>query len=192
MIKMQPGIGYGGIDPGVFGALGVIWFPKNNGGRAKIYVARFHDLTMLEVADFLRDIKEAGELRLMVEKAGARPKQGVASSFKFGIQFGKILGVLAAVKQRYFLVSPGTWQRALGCLSRGDKSVTRQKAQELFPEGFYRVMQSSLERQMRVTNQDADALLIAQYAMTKIDRQIENKEIAERLKKIGYKRMPAI
>jgi hypothetical protein len=47
-------------------------------------------------------------------------------------------------------VRPQAWQKAMGCMSKGDKNITKRKAQELFP-------------QIKVTHATADALLIATY-----------------------------
>jgi hypothetical protein len=42
------------------------------------------------------------------------------------------------------------WQKALGCLTKGDKNITKRKAQEMFPG-------------IKVTHATADSLLIAHY-----------------------------
>jgi hypothetical protein len=47
-------------------------------------------------------------------------------------------------------IRPQVWQKELGCLTKGDKNVSKRKAQELFPS-------------MKVTHATADALLIAKY-----------------------------
>jgi hypothetical protein len=48
-------------------------------------------------------------------------------------------------------VSPQKWQKAMGCMTKGDKNVSKAKAQQLFP-------------QLKITHAIADALLIAEYA----------------------------
>jgi hypothetical protein len=58
--------------------------------------------------------------------------------------------MLVAAGLPFELVSPAMWQRAMGCLSGGDKNVTKRKAQELFPDLY-------------ITHATADALLIAEY-----------------------------
>ena len=45
---------------------------------------------------------------------------------------------------------PQVWQKALGCMTGGDKNVTKRRAQELFPGH-------------KITHATADALLIAHY-----------------------------
>ncbi len=85
-----------------------------------------------------------------IEKVHSMPKQGVASSFTFGKGYGFLLGCLTALEIPFEYVTPQKWQRYLGCLSKGDKNVTKQKAQELFPH-------------LKITHATADALLIGEY-----------------------------
>jgi hypothetical protein len=47
-------------------------------------------------------------------------------------------------------VRPQIWQKELNCLTGGQKNITKQRAQELFPS-------------IKVTHAIADALLIAKY-----------------------------
>lgn len=90
------------------------------------------------------------DARAVIEKVHSMPKQGVASSFKFGQSYGFLRGLLIALEIPFQSVAPGVWQRSLGCLSGGDKRVTKAKAQELYPE-------------LKVTHATADALLIATF-----------------------------
>jgi hypothetical protein len=47
-------------------------------------------------------------------------------------------------------VRPQVWQKAMGCMTKGDKNVSKRKAQELFPS-------------IKVNHYVADSLLIASY-----------------------------
>jgi crossover junction endodeoxyribonuclease RuvC len=67
----------------------------------------------------------------VVEKVSAMPGQGVTSMFSFGLAFGLVRGVLAGQAIPIELVTPQTWQKALGV--RGGKDGSRQRACELFP-----------------------------------------------------------
>jgi len=89
-----------------------------------------------------------------LEKVHSMPGQGVVSSFKFGRNLGVLEGILAALQIRLEWVTPQTWQKALGCMSKGDKNVTKRKALELFPD-------------IKVTHSTADALLICEYGFRK-------------------------
>ena len=86
----------------------------------------------------------------MLENVHSMPKQGVASSFKFGRNFGNLEGLLTGSKIPFDYVTPQKWQKELGCLSHGDKNVTKSKAQRLFPH-------------LKITHAIADALLIMEY-----------------------------
>jgi hypothetical protein len=62
---------------------------------------------------------------------------------------------LTAAQIPFERVRPAAWQKALGCLTGGDKNVSKRRAQELFP-------------QLKVTHATADALLIAYYGTKQI------------------------
>ena len=64
---------------------------------------------------------------------------------------GILIGLVTAAELPFEFVVPAKWQRAMGCLTKGDKKVSYRKAQELFPH-------------VKVTHWNADALLIAEYA----------------------------
>ena len=75
---------------------------------------------------------------------------GVVSAFTFGRGYGNIEMALTAAGIPFERVRPQVWQKALGCLTKGDKNITKRKAQELFPS-------------IKVTHAIADSLLIANY-----------------------------
>jgi len=74
----------------------------------------------------------------------------VASSFKFGQGFGHLEMALTAAKIPFTYVTPQKWQKELGCLTGGDKNVSKSRAQQLFPH-------------IKCTHAISDALLIAEY-----------------------------
>lgn len=93
-------------------------------------------------------------LRITIEKVGAMPGQGVASTFKFGVSYGTLRGMATALQVPVTYVAPGVWQRKLGCLTKGDKNISKRAAQERWPE-------------QRWTHATADAALIAEYGRLK-------------------------
>lgn len=133
-----------GIDPGVSGGVAFNW--------SSCYSVVKMPETPQELAQLIR--KECcidGEpVWAFVERVASSPQMGVVSSFTFGRGYGTILGVLAALEIPYDLVTPTVWQKAMGCLTRGDKSVSKLKAAAMFPK-------------VKVTNWGADALLLAEY-----------------------------
>jgi crossover junction endodeoxyribonuclease RuvC len=66
-----------------------------------------------------------------VELVHAMPKQGVASSFDFGVSFGVLRGVIAARNIPVVFVTPNEWKRhyRLGA----DKGDANLRATQLFP-----------------------------------------------------------
>ena len=138
-----------GVDPGASGA--VAWY--SNGVH---HAAPFKDLTENEMLELFEGM--GSHCFAYLESVHAMPGQGVSSTFKFGMNYGGIRMALIAASIGFETVTPATWQRAMSCLSRGDKRVTRAKAQEMFPEV------SVTGRGIKApTHAVADALLIAEY-----------------------------
>lgn len=134
-----------GIDPGKSGGITFI----TPGGKA---VATKMPDTLKDLYELLRDIdttNDAGGFA-MIELVHSSPQMGVKSAFTFGQGFGRLEMALTALCIPFEYVSPQKWQKAMSCLSRGDKNVTKQRAQQLFPS-------------IKVTHGIADSLLIAEY-----------------------------
>jgi crossover junction endodeoxyribonuclease RuvC len=132
---------YIGIDPGKSGA---------------IAIAKGSDWTVIRLNQTEHDI--AGQLSqamgfpsiAVVEKVHSSPQMGVKSAFTFGESFGFLKGLLAAYSIPYSLVTPQVWQKRMGCMTKGDKNVTKQAAQRRWPGE-------------KITHADADARLLAEY-----------------------------
>jgi len=93
-----------------------------------------------------------------------RQSQGVASTFKFGMQYGTLKGILTALHIPFELIRPVDWQRALGCMTKGDKNISKAAAQRLFPD-------------IKCTHAVSDALLIAEFARrTRSDRNTQKQK----------------
>jgi len=132
-----------GIDPGMSGGLAVLY----EDGEL-MAVTKMPD-NEYEIQDFVDEHCNLTTIAYL-ERVSAMPKQGVASTFKFGQSYGTLLGVIAANGLRRVLVTPTAWQTELKCRSKGDKNVTKNAARAIFP-------------QVKVTHAIADALLIAKY-----------------------------
>lgn len=136
---------YVGIDPGATGGIAILY--EVGGIVAYKMPDTEHDLWEL-----FQVIAASEDRFAYIERVAARPGQGVSSTFKFGQNYGMLRAMLCASKTPFEAVTPGKWQRTLGCLSKGDKNVTKRKAQELFPHA-----------NTRITHATADAILIAEY-----------------------------
>lgn len=139
---------YIGIDPGKAGAM------------ALLYSDRTETIPFDEkaYADRLGELLRTGQLvRCVVERVHSMPKQGVASSFNFGENYGFILGLLTAFAIPYETVLPNKWKREFGVTA--DKNTSITVARRLFPK-------ASLRRTERCRTDDdgiAEAILMAEY-----------------------------
>lgn len=139
---------YVGIDPGLAGGIGVIR------GDSDIKAMKYEPKTLIEL---LKQFADDSHVQFFVEHVHAMPKQGVTSTFNFGMGFGRILGILEAFNRDYILVKPQTWKRAMGVTA--DKQTSIRKSQELFPQ----VSLLPTPRCRVPSDGLAEALLIAEY-----------------------------
>jgi len=135
---------YLGIDPGKSGAMAIV-----DADGLLVDVIK-HKETQHDLWEWLRQSRPRIAFAVL-EKVASRPGQGVASTFKFGEQFGFCQGVLVAASIPFELVTPVRWQGVMGCRSKGDKNVTKARAQQLWPDA-------------KVIHATADAMLLAEYA----------------------------
>jgi hypothetical protein len=133
-----------GIDPGKSGGIAVL------GGDQP----ETHKMpeTVGDVVDLLRSLAVAGVRIAYVEKVSTSPQMGVVSAGTFMRGLGNLEAACYAVGIRLEWITPQKWQKAIGCLTGGDKNVSKRKAQELFPT-------------LTITHAIADALLIAEYGL---------------------------
>lgn len=139
-----------GIDPGQSGGMAVI----AKDGAGWVDVVPFKDKTEHDLSEIVLEYASSYDCFAYLENVHSMPKQGVSSSFKFGMHFGFLIGLLTGHKIPYIKVTPQMWQKNMGCLSHGDKNVTKSKAQQLWPS-------------RKITHAIADAMLIADYGRQK-------------------------
>ena len=135
-----------GLDPGMSG--GIAFIPDNNPAMA--WAIKMPET----LADLWEEIDNLGfnysKLHACLERVHSMPGQGVASSFKFGQGFGNLEMALTAARIPFTYVTPQKWQKELQCLTKGDKNVSKARAQQLFPH-------------LKCTHAISDCLLIAEY-----------------------------
>lgn len=90
------------------------------------------------------------EVVAAVEVVHSFPGQGVSSTFTFGRGYGALRMAIIAAGIPLREVQPRAWQKALGCLTGGDKNVSKRMAQQLFPT-------------LKINHCISDALLIAEW-----------------------------
>src|SRR5262245_6089709 len=131
-----------GIDPGQTGAIGMVcgtlWQVTDMPDSVRGLVDYFLDYV----------IRPNLNVKVYIEQVGLIPGQ---MSAKGGTTFmkhcGQIEGVLTAMEIPYELVTPGVWMKAMGCLTRGNKDVTYQKALAMFPS-------------LKITRSNSEAMLL--------------------------------
>ena len=138
-----------GIDPGANGA--IAWIDE----RGKSCVEKMPD-TLQDLWDLIQSIGfevpdfKPYEVKAYIEQVSSSPQMGVVSAFSFGRGYGNLEMALTAAGIPFERVRPQVWQKAMGCMTKGDKNISKAKAQELFPD-------------KKIIHATADALLIALY-----------------------------
>ncbi len=130
---------YMGVDPGMSGAVALV-------SRHAVKAFPFKKLTERDIWETFHG---AGADFALLEQVHSMPKQGVASSFKFGRSYGFLRCCLVASGVPFEEITPVKWQTLMRCRTRGDKNITKARAQQLFPA-------------IKVTHAIADALLLAE------------------------------
>jgi len=149
-----------GIDPGVNG--GIAWITDGKPCVEKM-PDTLQDLWELIVSislnagsggtgihAYLEEVHVAPSFAKSADGKENKIRMGSRSAFTFGRGYGNLEMALTAAGIPFARIRPQAWQKELGCLTKGDKNVSKRKAQELFPS-------------MKVTHATADALLIAKY-----------------------------
>lgn len=138
-----------GLDPGVTGGLACL---EGDGSILAAYPMPPTEAEILGVLGAWAHTAKSRQVPIsaVLEGVSASPQMGVVSAFTFGQGYGGLLMALTAAGIPFEKVYPIRWQNILGCRSGGNKSITKSKAQSLFP-------------QYRVTHAIADALLLAEY-----------------------------
>lgn len=155
-----------GIDPGQSGGIaklkqsGAVWVPS-----AIKMPETERDITDhlwslyaesqnegLEIIAFLEQVQVMPAIRRIKTPQGEVRQEvnpGITSTANFMKGYGFLRGCLLTIGITLEDIRPQAWQKMLGCLTRGNKNISKAKAQQLFP-------------QMRITHANADCLLIAE------------------------------
>lgn len=117
-----------GIDPGQSGAIALY----DTAHPALIVVA---DMPIVggavDAVELARLIREWVPDLAVVEAVHSMPKQGVASSFKFGTSYGIALGIVGALHLAHRLVAPTVWKKHFRLSA--DKEQSRALAIRTWP-----------------------------------------------------------
>lgn len=153
-----------GVDPGIRGAL-AFYSPRT---RALVV----HDLPLvydpgrkpvldLGILTLIVDAYARETRFAVIEAPGARPDQGLSSTYRFAEAVGQMTGVVAGCYIPVKFAVPAVWKTLLG-LSR-DKSRSRRMASDLFPR------QEHLFRRVKDADR-AEAVLLAIFGAERLAR----------------------
>lgn len=147
-----------GIDPGLSGAIAVI--DSNNKYNLMVCDMPVMPLSktkrQVNLATISKYLKVWKPRYVFLEQVHSMPKQGVASSFNFGMGYGGIQGVLYALDISFTLITPQKWKKQFNLIGK-DKKMSIPIAQQHFPN-------------MEIGKKDgrADALLIAEWGLAQM------------------------
>jgi hypothetical protein len=96
---------------------------------------------MVDGRAFAYAVRERNPVYAVVERVSAMPKQGVTSSFRFGMGYGIVMGVLAASGVKIVDVAPGVWKKHFRLNS--DKEKARALAIKRFPNVDLRLVKDA-------------------------------------------------
>ncbi len=131
-------VGVLGIDPGLKGGIASWDGSKPEGQKLCCVEIPAHDvergrgreLWIPELISLLDKFFMWTDV-VYIEKVASRPKQGVASMFKFGKVYGTLLGIAYEAGKVVHEVPPKTWKKAYGLGS--DKEQSIRTAEVNFP-----------------------------------------------------------
>lgn len=145
-----------GVDPGISGAIAVLTYELKCvflGDMPTMQLGARH--TQVNAAALAKILNQYPEPTTVVylEQVGAMPGQGVTSMFNFGVSYGVVQGICAALNYPLILVRPSAWKKTASLIGK-PKEAARTLAQQLYPE-----QELSLKKHVG----RADALLIARF-----------------------------
>jgi hypothetical protein len=165
-----------GIDPGITGGIAFLYplgakrthvSESGDGGKTETcfrFEIQAFDIPVVggEVdVDTLAALVEQHDPRLaIIERASAMPRQGVSSTFKYGVAYGSLRTLCTLGRIPYHLVTPGRWKNYVKL--NADKEKSRALAIQFWPGAgcFSRKMDHGR----------AEAALIARYGVEVLER----------------------
>lgn len=105
-----------GIDPGVTGGIAFLWSDT-------ILVIDIPSVDgEVDIDQLVDEIRLANPCAAIIERASARPGQGVSSTFKYGQAYGALRACCAVLNIPQHLVSPAKWKKHFGLDKDKEKS----------------------------------------------------------------------
>jgi crossover junction endodeoxyribonuclease RuvC len=148
-----------GIDPGANGGL-AIYGPSVLGVFLEVYsVPKVGKEIDKQAWSQQWDFKGVGHV--FIEQVSAMPGQGVTSMFNFGMAYGFVQALAFSAGVPVSFIRPQEWKKLVGIPVGSDKSASRIRASQLFP--------NDADKWAKVKDDGlAEAALIAYAGMLKL------------------------
>lgn len=150
-----------GIDPGLDGAMTAIMdgeiFLSQVAPIIKSGSKRQFDLGAMR--HFFEFCSQHCRPHLFIEQVGPMPKQGVTSTFNFGMGYGLWIGLAAGMGIPITKVRPQQWKGGMLAGTKKDKGAAILRAKELWPVNNFK----ATERCKKDHDGLAESALIAEY-----------------------------
>jgi crossover junction endodeoxyribonuclease RuvC len=124
-----------GIDPGLSGGLALLHPYAGIIQAAPMPVIKLAGKGEIDLARLGAILREWAPGHAWIEQQQSMPRQGVASSFRTGQNYGTLLGFLQAAGVPVTIVRPAVWKRAMGVPS--DKAAAVAIASRLLPSSSH-------------------------------------------------------
>lgn len=152
-----PGLFVAGIDPGANGGLALVL-----DGNLMLVAEVPKVGKEIDKVAWAKEWRMAGAVdHIFIEQVGAMPGQGVTSMFNFGTVYGFVQALAFSAGVPVSFVRPQEWKKGVGIPNGSDKSASRIRASQLFP--------NDADKWSRVRDDGlAEAALIAYYGSLKL------------------------
>jgi len=158
---------YIGVDPGSTGAMAFLYYSTTPDIIMEINIYDY------EGGGALRELRQIAGLNLqnichvIIEAVHAMPGQGVSSTFKFGVSYGKVIGWVEALGYPHEFVTPAKWKKEMydsAARLKDLKEQSRQLAIRFYPDA-----EKFLKR--KKDHNRAESLLLAGYCKRICDKR---------------------
>jgi crossover junction endodeoxyribonuclease RuvC len=152
---------YAGIDPGQKGGISLVEVHHGLVSVIECWAMPDSHKKLREIFEKIKEYKAV----CIIEKSQPMPKQGVTSTFTYGMGYGVMLGLMIAFEIPYHEIRPAIWKKEImaGEKDKKDKKVAIKVCERMFPEANL----LPTERSKVPSDGMAESCLIADYGRRK-------------------------
>lgn len=152
---------YAGIDPGQKGGISLVEVANGTVSVIQCWAMPSSYKELRGIFEYIQNRKAV----CIIEKSQPMPKQGVTSTFTYGVGYGVMLGLMIAFEIPYHEIRPAIWKKEImaGEKDKKDKKVAIKVCERMFPEANL----LPTERSKVPSDGMAESCLIADYGRRK-------------------------